>query len=133
MKDLVTIVPISGIHPGVVKALKYACSISHDVRVVYIDIDKTQTEKIEKSWATFGLGVKLNIVHSPFRSVLFPLLNYIDTVKGEVQSDMITVVIPEFVTKKWYHQFLHNQMTFVLRTMLRLKPGIVVTSVRYHL
>lgn len=133
IKDLITIVPISGIHPGVVKALKYACSISHDVRVVYIDIDKTQTEKIEKSWATFGLGVKLNIVHSPFRSVLSPLLNYIDTVKGEVQSDMITVVIPEFVTKKWYHQFLHNQMTFVLRTMLRLKPGIVVTSVRYHL
>lgn len=127
------IVPISGIHPGVVMAVQYALTISDDVRVCYVDVDKDATEKMLKVWEKWSQGLPLNILKSPYRSVLGPLLDYIDQVHIESGKDMVSVVVPEFITRHWYHQFLHNQMTLVLRTALRLKSGKVVTSIRYHL
>lgn len=127
------IVPISGIHPGVVMAVQYALTISDDVRVCYVDTDKDATDKMLKVWEKWSQGLPLNILRSPYRSVLGPLLDYIDQVHIESGKDMVSVVVPEFITRKWYHQFLHNQMTLVLRTALRLKSGKVVTSIRYHL
>ncbi|MBC7714312.1 MAG: APC family permease [Rhizobacter sp.] len=129
----VAIVPISGIHPGVVKAVRYALTISKDVRVCYVDIDKDATAKMLKVWDKWSQGLPLEILESPYRSVLGPLLTYIDKVHVESGSEMISVVVPEFITKTWYHQFLHNQMTLVLRTALRFKPGKVVTSIKYYL
>lgn len=132
-KKYTAIVPISGIHPGVVMAVQYALTISDDVRVCYVNTDKVATERLCKVWEKWSQGLPLKILESPYRSVLGPLLEYIDEVHIESGKDMISVVVPEFITKKWYHQFLHNQMTLVLRTALRLKAGKVVTSIRYYL
>jgi hypothetical protein len=46
---------------------------------------------------------------------------------------MLTVIIPEFVTARWYQSFLHNQTALMLKTALLFRKGVVVTSVRYHL
>lgn len=127
------IVPISGIHPGVVKAVKYALTVSDDVRICYVDVDKEATAKLVKVWDKWSQGVPLVIIDSPYRSVLSPLLTYIDKVHLESGKEMISVIVPEFITKSWYHQFLHNQMTLVLRTALRFKPGKVVTAIKYYL
>ena len=127
------IVPISGIHPGVVMAVQYALTISDDVRVCYVDVDKDATEKMLKVWEKWSQGLPLKVLNSPYRSVLGPLLDYIDEVHVDSKKEMVSVVVPEFITRHWYHQFLHNQMTLVLRTALRLKSGKVVTSIRYHL
>jgi amino acid transporter len=132
-KKYTAIVPISGIHPGVVMAVQYALTISDDVRVCYVDVDRDATEKMLKVWEKWSQGLPLQILKSPYRSVLGPLLDYIDHVHIESGKDMVSVVVPEFITRHWYHQFLHNQMTLVLRTALRLKTGKVVTSIRYHL
>lgn len=132
-KSYPVLVPISGIHPGVVKAIQYALTISDEVKVIYVDIDKNATEKMLKVWERWGQGLELVVIPSPYRSVLNPLLDYIDTELKNNPEELISVVVPEFVTKRWYHQFLHNQMTFVIRTMLRLRSRIVVTSIRYHL
>ncbi len=132
-KKYTAIVPISGIHPGVVMAVQYALTISDDVRVCYVDVDKNATEKMLKVWDKWSQGLPLQILNSPYRSVLGPLLDYIDQVHVDSGKDMVSVVVPEFITRHWYHQFLHNQMTLVLRTALRLKSGKVVTSIRYHL
>jgi hypothetical protein len=129
----VAIVPISGIHPGVVKAVRYALTISKDVRVCYVDVDKDATAKILKVWDKWSQGLPLEVLDSPYRSVLGPLLSYIDKVHIESGSEMISVVVPEFITKHWYNQFLHNQMTLVLKTALRFRPGKVVTSIKYYL
>jgi amino acid transporter len=126
------IVPISGIHPGVVMAIQYALNISNDVRICYVDVDSDATQKMQKVWEKWSKGQNLVILKSPYRSVLSPLLNYIDQVHMESGQELVTVVVPEFITRHWYHQFLHNQMTLVLRTALRLKKGKVVTSIRYH-
>ncbi len=127
------VVPISGIHPGVVQAIQYALTISDNVRVCYVDHDPVGTERMQKVWDKWSQGLELHILPSPYRSVLGPLLDFIDKVHVESGKDMVSIVVPEFITKKWYHQFLHNQMTLVLRTALRLKKGKVVTSIRYHL
>lgn len=132
-ESYVAIVPISGIHPGVARAVKYARTISKDVRVCYVDIDKETTVKMMRVWDKWSDGLPLNIIESPYRSVLGPLLTYIDKTHLESGREMISVVVPEFVTRLWYQQFLHNQMSLVLRTALRFKPGKVVTSIKYYL
>jgi amino acid transporter len=127
------IVPISGIHRGVVEALRYALSISEDVRAVYVEIDPDTTERMQKEWVRWAHEVPFVVLRSPYRSVIQPLLEYIDDIEQTVHSDMITVVIPEFVTAKWRHQVLHNQTAFLIRTALLLRQKKVVTSIRYHL
>ncbi|MGE5085288.1 MAG: amino acid permease, partial [Bacillota bacterium] len=128
------LVPVSNLHPGVLQALHYARSISRDVRACYVELGAEQTEKLKEQWGRVVPEIPLVILPSPFRSVIEPVLDYIDQVKDETeQRQMITVVIPEFVTKKWYHQFLHNQTAFFLRAYLWLKPNTVVASVRYHI
>ncbi len=129
----IAIVPISGIHPGVVRAVKYAMTISKDVRVCYVDVDREATAKMVKMWNTWSDGLPLNIIESPYRSVLGPLLSYIDKTHIESGREMISVVVPEFVTREWYQQFLHNQMSLVLKAALRFKPGKVVTAIRYYI
>lgn len=132
-KKYTAIVPISGIHPGVVMAVQYAMTISNDVRVCYVDVDHEATQKMIKVWDKWSQGLPLVVLKSPYRSVLGPLLDYIDQTHIESKKELVSVVVPEFITKRWYHQFLHNQMTLVLRTALRLRAGKVVTSIRYHL
>lgn len=132
-KKFTVVVPISGIHPGVVMAVRYALTISDDVRICYVDVDHEATQKMVKVWDKWSQGLPLVVLKSPYRSVLVPLLDYIDQVHIESGKEMISIVVPEFITRRWWHQFLHNQMTLVLRTALRLKAGKVVTSIRYHL
>ncbi|HRK01124.1 MAG TPA: APC family permease [Oligoflexia bacterium] len=127
------LLPISGVHRGVIEAMRYAQSIATDVRAVYVEIDKESTERFQQDWQRWGRGVPLVVLRSPYRSVVTPLLRYIDEVEDSNQDDMITVIIPEFVTAKWWQQFLHNQTALIIRAALLFKRNKVVTSVRYHL
>lgn len=127
------VVPISGIHQGVIEALRYALSISDDVRACYVEIDSATTERMQIEWQKWAKGVPFVTLKSPYRSVITPLLEYIDDVEQTSHRDVITVIIPEFVTSKWRYQILHNQTALLIRTALLFKRGKVVTSVRYHL
>ena len=127
------VMPISGLHRGVIDAYRYAKSLSEDLRVCYIEIDPAATVLLEKSLAEAIPELELTILDSPYRSVLTPLLKYIDMVLKTSDVDFVTVVLPEFVTRKWYHQFLHNQTALWIRAYLLFKPRVIVTSVRYHL
>ncbi|MBC7532314.1 MAG: APC family permease [Oligoflexus sp.] len=127
------IVPVSGIHPGVLDAVRYAISISQDPRACYVELNAEYTDQLQKEWAVAVPGVPLVVLKSPFRSVIKPIIDYIDEVENERDDDVITVIIPEFVARRWYHNFLHNQTAIVLFAALRGKKGIIVTSVRHHL
>ena len=126
------IVPISGIHPGVLDAISYALSISSDVRACSVEISPDLSKAMRAEWERVAPGVPLIVLPSPYRSVIRPILNYIDKVETESKGDIVTVIIPEFVTSRWYHKFLHNQTALVLYAALRARKGIVVTSVRYY-
>lgn len=127
------VVPLSGIHQGVIDALNYAHSISRDVRACYVDINPEATAALQKEWQVAAPDIQLVVLKSPYRSVIAPIVEYVDNVEREMRDDIVTVIIPEFVTSKWYHQILHNQTAIVLYAALRGRRDVVVTSVRYHL
>jgi len=127
------IVPISGIHRGVIEALEYAKSIApHHVTAVYVNLDDEAARKLREKWQQWGSGVNLVVVASPYRSLARPLLNYVDRVK-RTKKGVVTIVLPEFVPAKWWQNLLHNQNTLFLKGALLFKKGIVVTNVPYHL
>jgi amino acid transporter len=128
------IVPISGIHRGVINALQYAKSISPSgVKAVYVDFDEEATHKLQKKWEQWGSGVELVVLPSPYRSLTRPLLRYIDRLRLKGGDDFVTVVLPEFVPARWWQQLLHNQSSLLLKGSLLFRKCVVVVSVPYHL
>jgi hypothetical protein len=89
------IVPISGIHRGVIRALEYAKSIAPDhVTAVYVDLDDEATRKLREKWAQWGGGVELVVLASPYRSLIRPLTRHIERIRRQHNNDMLTVVLP---------------------------------------
>ena len=128
------IVPISGVHRGVVRALQYARSISsQNVTAVYVDFDEDATEKLRERWEKLDLGVPLVVLPSPYRELTRTLLRYINRVERVRDDDVVTVVVPEFVPKKWWQHLLHNQSSLLLKGALLFREGVIVTNVPYHL
>ncbi len=127
------ILPISGVHRGTMAALRYARSLSDDVTAVHVSIDPEEAEKIRRKWESWGEGVRLVILDSPYRLLLEPLLAYIEEIAAHRQpNDTLTIVVPQFVPRRWWHNLLHTQAAFLLRLALLFKPGIVVTDVPYQ-
>jgi amino acid transporter len=128
------IVPISGIHRGVMSALRYAKSISPEsVTAVYVDFEEEATAKLKERWNKLDLGVKLVVLPSPYRELTRPILKFIHRVDRMRDDDIITVVIPEFVPKRWWQQLLHNQSSLLLKGALLFRENVIVTNVPYHL
>jgi amino acid transporter len=129
------VVPISGLHRGVIAALEYAKSISHNnhLTAVYVDFDEETTAKLRDKWERWGTGVKLVVLPSPYRELTRPLLKYIKRLERQEHDDVITVVLPEFIPAKWWQHVLHNQSSLLLKGALLFKQGVIVTSVPYHL
>ena len=128
------IVPISGLHRGVLLALQYAKSIAPDnVTAVFVDLDGESGAKLLEAWQNWGLGVKLEVLPSPYRSLTGPLIEYIDRVDRLHGDDLLTVVLPEFVPARWWQQLLHNQSSLLLKGYLLFKRNVIVTNVPYHL
>ena len=127
------IVLTTGIHKGILPAMEYARTLSHDCRALYIEIDPNETPLIRERWEKFGFGIPLVILESPYRSVIGPVLKYLEEAKKERPDYVVTVVLPEFVPKKWWHNAMHNQSGLFLKIALMLKRDIVVTNVRYYL
>ena len=128
------IVPISGIHRGVVAALQYAQSIATDrVQAIYVDFEEEATANLKDKWELWGAGVQLVVLPSPYRELTRPLLRYIGRLRRENSEHIITVVLPEFIPARWWQHFLHNQSSLLLKGSLLFKKGVIVTSVPYHL
>ena len=127
------LVPIGGVQRAVVKALQYARGLSTDVRAVYVDIDSTATASIREQWASWGQGVQLVVLESPYRSLMEPLLEYIEQVQAHDPDGYVTVILPEFVPRRIWQHLLHNQHALLIKGALLFKPNVVVTSVPFHL
>jgi hypothetical protein len=124
---------IGNVHRGALAALRYARTLSDDVTAVHVSIDDEETAKTRYKWEEWGEGVRLVILESPYRLLLEPLLHYIEDLDEQRQpNDTITVVVPQFVPKRWYHNLLHTQTAFLLRMVLIFRTGIVITDVPYQ-
>ena len=133
-KDQIVVVPVSGIHRGVVSALQYAKSLSPRVEAIYVDLDVEQTEALRLKWGLWAGGTDLVILDSPYRSILRPLMEYIDGLERQHPDAQITVVLPQVVPARWWHNLLHNQTAwFIKGALLFRKRVIVITDVPLHL
>ena len=127
------IMPISAIHQGTLEALEYALSLSRDVTAVHISMDPDQTEKLRHKWSWWGKGARLVVIESPYRTFLEPFLEYVNELCMILQpNERLTIVVPQFIPKYWWHNLLHTQTAFWLRFMLLSKRGIVITEVPYQ-
>jgi hypothetical protein len=129
----IVIVPVGGIHRAVVEALDYARSIAADVRAVYVNVDPKATEAVRRDWVEFGWEADLIVLDSPYRSLLEPLLEYIEQVEKDSPDHFITVLLPEFIPRRFWHHLLHNQQALLIKAALLFRPNVVVTSVPFHL
>jgi amino acid transporter len=127
------LVPIGGVHRAVLQAVEYARSLSDDVRALFVDTDAASTEKVRKEWARWGEGTTLEVLPSPYRSLMEPLLEYIEQLQDAHPDDYVTVILPEFVPRRWWQHLLHNQRALLIKGALLFRPRVVVTSIPFHL
>lgn len=127
------IMPVSAIHQGTLEALRYAKLLSDDVTAVHVSTEPEEAEKVQKKWKTWGEGTRLIILDSPFRLLLEPLLEYLEEIIDQRQpNETITIVVPQFIPSKRWHNALHMRTANFLRQELLSKPGVVVTDVPYQ-
>ncbi len=133
------IVPIAELDRASVQSLAYARSISPHVTAVHVAIDPQDVEKVREKWdrlqkhLTKEEETQLVIIESPYRSLLRPLLAYIETVRELHPEELLTVILPEFVVSHWWEYPLHNQTALQVKTALLAQPSIVVTNIPQHL
>ena len=128
------ILPIGDVHRGVLVALNYALSISDDVTAVYVETDPTKTEKVLKKWEAWGNGVRLEVLPSPYRSLVHPLVRYVTRIDDRRRRDqVVTIVLPQFVPVKWWHRLLHNQTAILIHAAFLFRREVMVTDVPFHL
>jgi amino acid transporter len=128
------ILPLSSVHRGSLYALNYARSISDDVTAVHVSIDPADAEKVRKKWDLWGAGTRLVILDSPYRLLIEPMLEYIDKIdKARQPDEVITVVVPRFVSPSMANGVLHANTANWLRRALALRPGIVIVEAPYQI
>lgn len=115
------VMPVAGVHQGVIVALQYARQISDRVEAVYVELEPGSSPAIQEKWHRYGLDAvaPLVVIPSPYRSFIGPFLDYLDQVDAEADDGQLTgVLIPEFVPARWWHYLLHNQTAWLLKTAL---------------
>jgi len=127
------ILPISGVHRGSLAAVQYARTLSNDITAVHVSTDPDEAQKVQQKWEKWGDGIRLVLLDSPYRLLAEPLLEYIEEIANQRQpNEIITIVVPQFVPKRWIDNLLHTNTAIWLRLALLFRPGIVVTDVPYQ-
>jgi amino acid transporter len=129
------LVLIGDVHRGVVRAVQYARTLAPTavVRAVYVETDPARTARLEERWGKWGLGVPLVVLTSPYRSLLRPLLDYLDQIQSRGDDQMLTIVLPEFLPRHWWQHILHNQTALLVKGALLFRKNTVVADVPYLL
>jgi amino acid transporter len=130
---LVCLVPIADLNALALQSLAMARSISDNVIAVHVCDDEEHIARMRARWEVWGNHVPLEIVESPYRTFVRPLLRYIDAIDNQRSDDTLLIVLPELVATRWWHQLLHNQTALRLKAQLLFRPGTVVINVPYHL
>jgi len=98
-----------------------------------VDTGDIETARIRAQWQAWGNGTRLEVLSSPYRSLMEPLLEYIEQLQTASPNDYVTIVLPEFVPRRWWQHLLHNQRALLIKGALLFRPRVVVTSVPFHL
>jgi amino acid transporter len=133
------VVPISGVHRGIVDAINFACSISDNVTAVYVELEPGAGERVREKLAEWWPDLPLAIVPSQYRSVIAPLLDFLDeTDQLHNDGQLAALVLPEFIPAKWWQSLLHNQTAWLIKAALLYRRRFsgfprVIIDIPYHL
>jgi amino acid transporter len=128
------IVLVSKLHKPTLRALAFAKAARPSrLEALTVDVDHDETKRLVELWDDADLGIPLKVVASPYREVTSPIIDYVKNLRNESPRDVVTVYIPEYVVGHWWEQILHNQSALRLKGRLLFTPGVMVTSVPYHL
>ncbi len=127
------LVLVPGLHKGVLPALAYARSLSPDCRALHIQVDAERTGALTSRWEEWAGEIPLVLLNSPYRSMITPVMQYLDAVQLERRNHLVTVIVPEFVPTKWWHSLLHGNSGLILKIALLGRKDVIVTNVRYYL
>jgi amino acid transporter len=127
------VVIVGQLHRGTLEALDYARTIADEIVAVHVDIGNTDREKLQEQWRQLESDIPLEVIDSPYRSLIEPIVNFISDFEECHQAVFTTVIIPTFVPRSWWESFLHNQTALFLKTALLKQKSQVVTNVRYYL
>ena len=127
------VVLVGKVNRGVLDAVQYARSLNPE-RIIALSIvqDPDEERALHQQWDDYDVPIELHTISSPYRELTRPVLAYLDEIDEERDDDIITVVIPESVTKM-SSQWLHNQSAFALKARLLYRPDTVVVSVPVHI
>ncbi len=137
--SLRVVLPISSLHIGIVEAVKIAKQISDNIQAVYIEIEPDSGIEVKEKWEKYFQEIPLVILPSPYRSIISPLLDYLDKYDREsADNQLAAVILPELIPAKRWHQILHNQSARLIKSSLlyrRRNLGFqrVIIDVPYHL
>jgi amino acid transporter len=127
------LVPVADLNLPALRALAYAVSLGQPVLALHISPDDQDAERIQKEWDAWGRHVPLEVVISPYRLTVIPIVNYVRVLLAQSPRLTLTVVLPDLVVGHWWQAILHNRIPLKLRIPLRRWPGIVLTTVPFHL
>ncbi|MER5928798.1 APC family permease [Streptomyces sp. NPDC002054] len=128
------VVLVAAVHAPTLKALGFAQALRPDtLTALSVAADEEAAARLGEAWEAHDPGVPLRILHSPYREVIRPVLTHIEELAAEETTDMLSVVIPEFVVGHWWEQPLHNQNALRLKARLLFTPGVAVIDVPYLL
>jgi len=124
---------IPRVHRGVLHAIGYALSMAKDVRALHVTLDPKSVEHVKTEWSRVAPDMPLVILESPYRSLVEPVIEYVDQALAEDPDSMVTVIVPQAVPKYWWHGLLHNNAAVPLKLALGSRKNVVITNVRYFL
>lgn len=133
------VIPISGVHRGIVDAVDYARALSSDVTAIYVELEPGVSHGVRGKWKRWWPDIPLVIVSSPYRSIVQPLLDFLDETDSQHNDGQLAaVLLPEFIPAKWWQALLHNQTAWLLKAALvyhRNQNGLrrIIIDVPYHL
>ncbi len=127
------IVPVGELNVPARQALALAQALSEHVTALHVAETAQEAERLRQIWLAEGIRVPLAIIESPYRSLIPPILAFIDVVRQAHPDDTLLVIVPEFVPAHWWERLLHNRVAFRLREALLSRPGVVVASVPYQM
>jgi amino acid transporter len=123
---------VAGVHQGTLAALRYAKNLSDDITAVHVSIDPVESKKVQERWDHWGDGYRLVVIESPYRLFIEPLLEYIEEIDRNRQpNEMISIVVPQFIPSRFYHNWLHSHTADTLRKVLMSRKDIVIMEVPY--
>ena len=128
------IVLVSKLHKPTLRALAFAkASRPNVLEGVYVAAEPSETNRLLAEWDERNLGVPLKVLHSPYRELVRPIVQYATAIRRANPRGVVAVYIPEYVVGRWWEQLLHNQTALRLKGRLLFTPGVMVTSVPYQL